>query len=101
MTVHPSLRWICHRPSSGRAWRYFPNTAAVLEADGSPMSVRTALQLINRFLAEDDFDPDTQFCLALVRAARLGRRPLSAMPTLSPAARAPALMACKVAGYSA
>ena len=27
------------------------------------MSVRTALQLINRFLAEDDFDPDTQFCL--------------------------------------
>jgi len=35
----------------------------VLEADGSPMSVRTALQLINRFLAEDDFDADTQFCL--------------------------------------
>jgi putative DNA methylase len=27
------------------------------------MSVRTALQLINRFLAEDDFDADTQFCL--------------------------------------
>ena len=27
------------------------------------MSVRTALQLINRFLAEDDFDHDTQFCL--------------------------------------
>ena len=37
--------------------------AAVLEADGSPMTVRTALQLINRFLAEDDFDADTQFCL--------------------------------------
>ncbi len=37
--------------------------AAVLEADGTPMSVRTALQLINRFLAEDDFDHDTQFCL--------------------------------------
>jgi putative DNA methylase len=35
----------------------------VLEADGSPMSVRTALQLINRFLAEDDFDADTQFAL--------------------------------------
>ncbi|NCC35086.1 MAG: hypothetical protein EOM24_24205, partial [Chloroflexia bacterium] len=30
---------------------------------GTPMSVRTALQLINRFLAEDEFDPDTQFCL--------------------------------------
>jgi putative DNA methylase len=27
------------------------------------MSVRTALQLINRFLAQDDFDADTQFCL--------------------------------------
>ena len=27
------------------------------------MSVRTALQLINRFFAEDDFDHDTQFCL--------------------------------------
>ena len=27
------------------------------------MNARTALQLINRFLAEDDFDADTQFCL--------------------------------------
>ena len=27
------------------------------------MSVRTAMQLINRFLAEEDFDADTQFCL--------------------------------------
>lgn len=41
----------------------FSKYAAVLEADGTPMSVRTALQLINRFLAEDDFDHDTQFCL--------------------------------------
>jgi putative DNA methylase len=28
------------------------------------MSVRTALQLINRYLADDDFDADTRFCLA-------------------------------------
>jgi putative DNA methylase len=35
----------------------------VLEADGSAMTVQSALQLINRFLAEDDFDHDTQFCL--------------------------------------
>ena len=42
----------------------FSKYAAVLEADGTPMSVRTALQLINRFLAEDDFDHDTQFCLS-------------------------------------
>ena len=41
----------------------FSRYDAVLEADGTPMSVKTALQLINRFLAEDDFDADTQFCL--------------------------------------
>jgi putative DNA methylase len=41
----------------------FSKYAAVLEADGTAMSVRTALRLINRFLAEDDFDADTQFCL--------------------------------------
>ncbi|MCV5747173.1 hypothetical protein OFN42_43865, partial [Escherichia coli] len=33
----------------------FSKYSAVLEADGSKMSVKTALQLINRFLAEDDF----------------------------------------------
>ncbi len=41
----------------------FSQYAAVLEADGTPMRVKTALQLINRFLAEDDFEHDTQFCL--------------------------------------
>jgi putative DNA methylase len=41
----------------------FSKYKAVLEADGNPMSVRTALQLINRFLADDDFDPETQFCI--------------------------------------
>jgi putative DNA methylase len=41
----------------------FSKYTAVLEADGSPMTVRTALQLINRFLADDEFDPETQFCL--------------------------------------
>jgi putative DNA methylase len=47
----------------GPGMAIFSQYAAVLEADGTPMRVRTALQLINRFLAEDDFDPDTQFCL--------------------------------------
>jgi putative DNA methylase len=47
----------------GPGMAVFSKYAAVLEADGSPMSIRTALQLINRFLAEDDFDADTQFCL--------------------------------------
>ncbi|MCL5406868.1 MAG: hypothetical protein M1398_09195, partial [Deltaproteobacteria bacterium] len=47
----------------GPGMAIFSKYAAVLEADGKPMTVRTALQLINRFLAEDDFDPDTQFCM--------------------------------------
>jgi putative DNA methylase len=47
----------------GPGMAIFSRYAAVLEADGKPMSVRTALQLINRFIAEDDFDYETQFCL--------------------------------------
>jgi putative DNA methylase len=47
----------------GPGMAVFSKYAAVLEADGTPMSVRAALQMINRFLAEDDFDHDTQFCL--------------------------------------
>ena len=47
----------------GPGMAVFSKYAAVLEANGEPMSVRTALQLINRFLAEDDFDADTQWCL--------------------------------------
>jgi putative DNA methylase len=47
----------------GPGMAVFSKYSAVLEADGTPMSVRTALRLINRFLAEDDFDHDTQFCL--------------------------------------
>lgn len=48
----------------GPGMEVFSKYSAVLEADGSPMSVRSALQLINRFVGEDDFDHDTQFCLA-------------------------------------
>lgn len=47
----------------GPGMAVFSKYAAVLEADGTPMSVKAALQLINRFLGEDDFDADTQFCL--------------------------------------
>lgn len=47
----------------GPGMAIFSRYDAVLEADGTPMTVKTALQLINRFLAEDDFDQDTQFCL--------------------------------------
>lgn len=48
----------------GPGMAIFSRYKQVLEANGEAMSVRTALQLINRFLAEDDFDRDTQFCLA-------------------------------------
>jgi putative DNA methylase len=47
----------------GPGMAVFSKYAQVLEADGNPMSVKSALQIINRFLAEDDFDMDTQFCL--------------------------------------
>lgn len=47
----------------GPGMAIFSQYAAVLEADGTPMRVKAALQLINRFLAEEDFDHDTQFCL--------------------------------------
>lgn len=49
----------------GPGMAIFSKYSNVLEADGSPMSVHTALTLINRMLTEgaDDFDADTQFCL--------------------------------------
>ncbi len=47
----------------GPGMAIFSRYSSVLESDGKPMSVRSALQLINRFLGEDDFDHDTQFCL--------------------------------------
>ncbi len=48
----------------GPGMEVFSKYRAVLEADGSAMSVRNALQIINRFIGDDDFDHDTQFCLA-------------------------------------
>jgi putative DNA methylase len=50
----------------GPGMAIFSKYAAVLEADGRPMSVHTALTLINKMLTEgaDGLDADTQFCLA-------------------------------------
>lgn len=50
----------------GPGMAVFSKYSSVLEADGTAMSVHTALTLINRMLTEggDDFEPDTQFCLA-------------------------------------
>jgi putative DNA methylase len=47
----------------GPGMAVYSKYSGVLEADGTPVPVKTALQLINRFLAEDDFDRGTQFCL--------------------------------------
>lgn len=49
----------------GPGMAIFSKYSSVLEADGSPMTVHSALTLINRMLTEgaDDFDADTQFCL--------------------------------------
>jgi putative DNA methylase len=49
----------------GPGMAIFSKYSAVLEADGSPMTVHSALTLINRMLTEDadGFDADTQFCL--------------------------------------
>lgn len=50
----------------GPGMAIFSKYSAVLEADGSPMTVHTALTLINRMLTEgaEEFDADTQFCLS-------------------------------------
>lgn len=47
----------------GPGMAVFSKYQSVLEADGTPMSVRTALTLINRFISEEDLDCDTQFCV--------------------------------------
>ncbi|ACV58264.1 DUF1156 domain-containing protein [Alicyclobacillus acidocaldarius] len=53
----------------GPGMAVFSKYAAVLEADGSPMTVKTALQLINRVVdaylhaSEAEVDADTLFCI--------------------------------------
>jgi putative DNA methylase len=49
------------------------------------MSVRTALQLINRYLADDDFDADTRFCLAWFEQYGFGPGPYGDAETLAKA----------------
>ena len=50
----------------GPGMAIFSKYSAVLEADGSKMTVHSALMVINKMLTEggDDFDGDTQFCLS-------------------------------------
>ena len=46
----------------GPGMAVFSKYKAVLEADGSAMSVKEALKLINRYMEEDDYDANTLFC---------------------------------------
>lgn len=47
----------------GSGMAIFTKYSAVLESDGSTMSVRKALQLINRYFLANDLDAETQWCL--------------------------------------
>jgi putative DNA methylase len=69
--------------SIGPGMAIFSRYAQVLEADGSSMSVRTALKIINQELdayltaQEGEMDPETRFCVAWfeqygMRAAKFG-----------------------------
>ena len=64
----------------GPGMAIFTRSARVLEADGSPMSVRSALVEINRTLdetlarQEGDLDPDTRFCVAWYEQYGTGER---------------------------
>ena len=64
----------------GPGMAIFTRYARVLEADGSPMSVRSSLVEINRMLdetlarQEGDLDPDTRFCVAWYEQYGVGDR---------------------------
>lgn len=63
----------------------FSKYAAVLEADGNPMTVHDALVLINRAVTEggDNFDSDTQFCLGWFEEYGWSTGPFGEADTLS------------------
>jgi len=69
----------------------FTRFSRVIEADGSPMSVRTALALINQVLdeylteQEGDYDPDTRWAVAWFEQHGMGEGPFGDAETLSKA----------------
>ena len=64
--------------SIGPGMAVFSRYQKVLETDGTPMKIRTALALINQMLdealseQESDFDPDTRFALAWFEQFQFG-----------------------------
>ena len=77
----------------GPGMAVFSRYTKVIEADGAPMTVRTALAMINEALdeifseQEGDFDPAHAFRGRLVRGGRNGARATSGEPTCSRARR--------------
>ena len=77
--------------SIGPGMAIFSRHSKVIEADGSPMSVRTALQLINEaldeYLAEQtgEFDPDTRFAVTWFETRGFDPGPYGEAETLAKA----------------
>jgi len=75
----------------GPGMAIFSRYSKVLEADGSPMRVRTALQLINQHLdeylseQEGEYDPDTRWALSWFEQYGMKEGPFGDAETLSKA----------------
>jgi putative DNA methylase len=75
----------------GPGMAIFSRFARVVEADGSPMTVRTALGLINQVLGEilaqqeGDFDPETRWAIAWFEECGMDTGPFGKAETLSKA----------------
>lgn len=77
--------------SIGPGMAVFTRYSKVMESDGSPMSVRTALGLINQMLdevlaeQEGEFDPDTRWAIAWFDQFGIEEGPFGVAETLSKA----------------
>lgn len=75
--------------SIGPGMAIFSRYSKVLESDGSPMRVRTALQLINKILdeflsaADGALDRDTRFCIAWFEQFKLAPGPFGEADVLA------------------
>jgi len=84
----------------GPGMAIFSRYARVLEADGTPMRVRTALALINQTLdevlteQEGEFDADTRWALAWFEQFGLEAAPFGEAETLSKAKNTRGVQSC-------
>lgn len=88
----------------GPGMAVFSRYSKVVEADGRPMTVRTALGLINQVLdetlaeQESDFDPDTRWALAWFEQFGMSAGPFGVAESLSKAKNT-AVNALVIAGF--